>query len=177
MYSWNQLKDDFNSACNAIKNNPVVNKLSNFISACEYTMYADVCVGIGISADALGLGIGGDIGSEHATFALTGNGIEKPKFDYQESMSIGVEALVTLEGNTPTPESARSFTSPTQKETPDNGKAPIENMQYSVSYGPVTTDKDGITLNIDAGLQVILGIEFGMEFNIPWNAWNNLWSE
>ena len=175
-YSSRRLNAGFNSIYDTIKNRPIVKRMLSFITACEYKFYADVCVGGGISADALGFGIGGDIGSEHATFSLKIENGEKVKFDYQESMSIGIEALVTLEGSTPTPEYARSFTSPTQEEPPANGKTPIENMQYSFSYGPVSTDKDGITLNLNAGLQIILGIEVGIEMNISWEAWTKLWS-
>lgn len=49
-------------------------------------------------------------------------------------------------------------------------------MQYSFSYGPGSTDKDGITLNLNAGLQIILGIEVGIEMNISWEVWTKLWS-
>ena len=175
-YSWDQLNADLNSLCDTIKNNSVVKNLSNFINACEATVYIDFCVGAGISADVLGLGVGGDIGSEHATLALNFVSGEKPKFDYQETMSIGLEVLVTVEGSTPTPESSRSFTSSMQEEPPANGKAPIENMEYSCSYGPVALDKDGITININAGVQAVIGIEFGGEIKIPWDAWNKLWS-
>lgn len=91
-------------------------------------------------------------------------------------MSIGLEVLFTVEGSTPTPESSRSFTSSMQEEPPVNGKAPIENMEYSFSYGPVAFDEDGITFNINAGVQAVIGIEVGGEIKIPWNAWNKLWS-
>ena len=175
-YSSRRLNAGFNSIYDTIKNRPIVKRMLSFITACEYKFYADVCVGGGISVDALGVCIGGDIGSEHATFSLKIENGEKAKFDYQESMSIGIEALVTLEGSTPPPAYARSFTSPTQEEPPANGKTPIENMQYSFSYGPVSTDKDGITLNLNAGLQIILGIEVGIEMNISWEAWTKLWS-
>ena len=52
----------------------------------------------------------------------------------------------------------------------------MENMQYSWSYGPVAIDKNGITLNINGGIQVVLGIEIGGEMMISWDTWDKLWS-
>ena len=176
MYSWKQFKADIESAYNIEKNSTVEEKILSFITACKVKIYADVCVGGGIYANALGLGVGGDIGSEHATFAFKFGGGEKSKFDYQETMTIGIDVFVTVEGSTPTPASARSFSSSTQEESPTNDKAPIENMQYSFSYGPVAIDKEGITLNFNAGAQIVLGIDVGVEIKIPWSAWNKLWS-
>ncbi|MCR5063439.1 MAG: hypothetical protein K6A89_09165 [Treponema sp.] len=173
-YSWKQFKADFNSVCDTVKNYPAVKKVTNFIKACEAKVYVDVCVGGGVSADVLGFGVGGDIGSEHATFAFNFESGEKPKFDYQETMTIGLEFFVIIEGSTPTPASARSFTSSTQEEPPANGKAPIENMQYLWSYGPVAIDKEGVTLNLNVGAQAVLGIEVGGEIKIPWDAWSKL---
>lgn len=149
-----------------------VQTITKFVTNCSFELYGDISVGGGLSANVSQIGFGGDIGSEHGKFALIGsfenNGNLTIKGDYQEYMSVGFETpVVSVKGETPTPESARSFTSSTQKESPSG--APITNMEYSLNFGPVSISKDNsITVSIDVGIQVVIGVEFGFSITIPY---------
>ena len=71
----------FYDAFKSLKDSSAVNRILRFAKSCEYKLYVDFCVGGGVSADALGLGIGGDIGSEHATLSLKSENGEPFNFD------------------------------------------------------------------------------------------------
>lgn len=161
---------ELNKIINAVKKTE--NKIRDFLKNCTYEMYADISVGGGISADIMGIGIGGDIGSEHAKFSFQGSFSDEGKldinYDYQEYMSIGLEIPgIIVTGETPTPESARSYTSSTQEEASPG--APIENMSPNWSFGPISISQNTVTVGIDIGVQAVLGIELGFSVAIPLN--------
>ena len=129
-------------------------KVLNFVNKCDYEGYVDVSVGVGLSANVLGLGVGLDLGSEHGIFSLKGKGISRPEFDYNETISLGIETpIVSVDGSSPF--------------EPANGKAPIQNMDWTWSFGPVSVYKDSMGVTLNLGAQVVVGLEVGTSVTIP----------